>query len=68
VPADSGENLERQMLLSLFLVGPYACFFNCSKTSEGQFFCQEKLHWTIPGKDIASRQIQYMQARRHDFF
>jgi hypothetical protein len=58
VPADSGENLERQMLLSLFLVGPYACFFNFSKTSEVRFFCKEKVQLTIPGKDIASRQIQ----------
>jgi hypothetical protein len=45
------------MLLSLFLVGPYACFFNFSKTALDH-----------PGKDIASRQIQYMQARRRDFF
>jgi len=32
------------------------------------FLIFQKLPLTIPGKDIASKQIQYIQARRRDFF
>jgi hypothetical protein len=46
------------MLLSLFVVGPYACFLIFEKTSEGQLPCPKKLHLTIPGKDIASGKIR----------
>jgi hypothetical protein len=63
VPADSGENLERQMLLSLSLMGPYACFFSFSKTSEVQFFCQKKTALDHPRKGY--RKQANTIGRRH---
>jgi hypothetical protein len=46
------------MLLSLFLVGPYACFLIFEQNTEGQLLSPEKLRRTVPGKDIASGEIR----------